>query len=428
MFTRLKKEMFPISVNVSKKKTFLKLISLKKIKNLKEIKKELYEKQLFLLNEKIIEYVKNEFSKNSLLISKTKIFVPVFEEEILSSFPRSVFFRLTKKNNFLRRAMIGIKNQKEQESIYLKYYFPVSERDLYDPKAVKFRDLSRRQRWNLLKYRHSFKLLTKALNIKKRGIYKIEENPEKSALMIGFLNFQDANIYKNQLIDENTLINDNYIVNNLNSVSCEEETSINPLEKEITINPISLENFYKSFSSFFDMNENSIENISILIPEFFIYKTIDNKTISVKKNFPKQMLSKEGFVGIPVYKTKLIEKKYLISTYKNESNLKIPTQYLKNKDRLITINKTEYELLKKTDKKNLICYKKENDFIDTYINPIFEKNKNYFEQTKKIIKKIRKKCKTINDVDFIYKFILENFCERNLLEKTSYYIDTIKKN
>jgi len=419
MFTTLKKEMFPISINVSKKKTFLKLISLKKIKNLKEEKNELYEKQLFLLNEKIIEYVKNELNKNSLLPSKTKIFVPVFEKEILTSFPVSVFFRLTKKNNFLRRAMIAVKKQKGQENIYLKYYFPVSEKDLYDPKAVKFRDISRRRRWDLLKYRHSFKLLTKSLDIKKRGIYKIEENPEKSALMIGFLSFQDANIYKNQVIHENRLINNDVFFKDLNSVF---------IEKKITIKPISLENFYKSFSSFFDINENSIENISILIPEFFIYKKIDNKTINVKKNFPKQMLSKEGFVGIPVYKTKLIEKKYLISTYKNESSLKIPIQYLKNKNRLITINKTEYELLKKNDKKNLICYKKENDFIDTYINPIFEKNKNYFEQTKQIIKKIRKKCKTINDIDFIYKFILENFCERNLLEKTSYYMDTIQKN
>jgi hypothetical protein len=168
-------------------------------------------------------------------------------------------------------------------------------------------------------------------------------------------------------------------------------------------------------------------HIFILIPEFFRYKESGEKILISTLNFPSKMLTKEGFKGIPVYKTKPIIKKYIPKNTEAFNDLLKRKNYIKTENLFLTFDKEEYQSLSKDDKKELIFYKKEKDYTDTLTNVVYETKQKLLNNTIDFLNKVKKKCKTIKNLNLVNNYIVENYNKKNLLEKISYYIDTIEK-
>lgn len=210
------------------------------------------------------------------------------------------------------------------------------------------------------------------------------------------------------------------------------------------MNLTDLKNSLKESKYFEDFEKNSISNILVLIPQFFLYEKkklffmFDRK--KVIENFPITMLSKNGFFQ-PLYQTKPLKKKQVLKNSKYFKSLRIPLKDLDNETLFTFLNKTDYDKLCKKDKKGVYFYKEKKTIItpiDKYEfnderdmgqfqNAIYRQRQNYLEKLGALLLKIKNKVRNLKKLILIKNFINDNFDEPFLLEKTSYYIDKIKR-
>ena len=363
------------------------------------------------LKEKIINYVEKDLENNSLVPINTKVYVIVEknQNEILSSYPSLLYYRINKLNTIAKQNILEWKEDIEYYLCYFKFL-----------RRKKFQRLPRRPRFYYIDLYTSYENLTSKKHLQKRFTkQKIEQNP----IVLGFLDEDDARLYKKEILRNNFL----YINQNKKIKRKIKKRDKVILSYSLKIKPTTLLNIKDSLKIFEKMEKTNIINTFILIPKFFNYSFINNKQ-KISSNFPIEMLSKFGFYGTPVYKTKQIEKKLLKSNSENFQDLSIPLRYLKTRTFFITLNKNEYEKLAEKDKNKLFFYEKEKDFTDNLKNTLNQQNKYYLKQTEKILLKIKNASKTLEKLSLIKSFISNNYYEKNLLEKTSYYIDKINKN
>ena len=439
---------YAVNLHKYEKNNILKLISLKKIKkeNPEIVKifynnklskdrykitkdnksskilkqKELYYLKFRNLRQKIYNYINDELSINSLIPLDTEIFVNVYENNILASYPSTLFYELDKIKYFLKYGSDSNFFNYQKLTTYLKYYAPL----IRNKKSVRFLRLSRRRRLGILLKIYNYKMLTNNSLIAKRN-YLQDNNLEKNSIVLGFLNQNDANLYKHKVLNENR--QPGLFYNHRNYRRLVRFTKALMHNKCIQVKPTTIRNIYESLENYYDIHLNQRNHIFILIPEFFRYKESGEKILISTLNFPSKMLTKEGFKGIPVYKTKPIIKKYIPKNTEAFNDLLKRKNYIKTENLFLTFDKEEYQSLSKDDKKELIFYKKEKDYTDTLTNVVYETKQKLLNNTIDFLNKVKKKCKTIKNLNLVNNYIVENYNKKNLLEKISYYIDTIEK-
>lgn len=370
-----------------------------------------FENEFKELKEKIFEYIKNDIQNNSFLPTNTKVYVAIDkkQKEIVSSYSSILFSRISEKNNLKKNTAYNT----EREFDYANLYF-YSFR-----KKRNFLQYSRRRRLNFINLYQTYERLLGDNSFNERFFLKEDESIKQNAIVLGFLNKPDALLYKKEIINKRLILG-------------KERRKIRKrlkirLNFFIKVKPTTLSNIQNSLVAFEDYKRSEISNKLILIPKFFSYNSNKNKQ-KVSINFPSLMLSNFGFIDLPIYKTKQISKKFLSATNKNSNDLFIPRKYFKTKTFFTTLDKQEYEDLSKSVNKKLFFYKQEKDFTDNVRNLINDRNKIYLNQIQEILIKIKKKSKTIEKFKKIKEFIFNHYDEKNLLEKTSYYIDKICKN
>jgi hypothetical protein len=408
-----------------------------------------FEQEFKELKEKIVDYINKDLQTNSLIPFNTKIYVPIEKnnEEILLSYLFPFYFIWGEV------AKTFLKYNKQHESRIFEYYDSCeSKLSKYYEYAINnfelgFFSLKIKSIESDLEFTHQYKLIqlfgkfikSTDEQLKKYSYKETEKNQEIISLLLGFLKKSDAILYKKQIL------RNNYQFYNLKSPHYNLKKKNNS-EFSIKIKSTTISGIKYSLQTINYSKEKKFSNSKstfILVPKFFNYNFIfnkkptkgnekeKNKNKKVKEvllNFPGLMLTKVGFKGIPIYKTKQIEKKLLFNNRNNFKKINISPKYLKTKTFFTTINKDEYENLIKKDKKKLFFYNKEEEFTDNINNIIKKQNKNYLIQIRELLLKIKNKSKTINKLRLIKEFFNNNYNEKNLLEKTNYFIDTINKN
>jgi hypothetical protein len=364
-----------------------------------------FQNQFKDLKEKIINYLKKDLEDNSLIPINTKVYVLIEKNEILSSYPSLLYYRLNKLTMLGKQSLLERKEDLDYYNLYFKFL-----------EKRKYRRLPRRPRFEYIDLFKVYENLTRKEHLQKRFIeQQIEQNP----IVLGFLDKSDAIMYKKEILRSNfSFLKKRKKIKKRNNAL---------LNYTINIKPTALLNIKDSLEEFSNVEKKDLRNTFILIPKFFNYSLINN-TKKINLNFPKEMLSSFGFYGIPVYKTKQIEKKLLLRNSKNFQDLSIPLRYLKTKTCFITLNKREYQKLAKMIKRKIFFYEEEMNFTDNIRNVLNQQNLNYLKQTEKILVKLKTKAKTLEKLSLVKNFITNNYHEENLLEKTSYYIDKINKN
>ena len=369
-----------------------------------------FEKDFQVLREKIISYVQDDYKQNPLIPEDSKIFVNVTfaksQPEILSSYQSVLFYRITKKNNLVRNTELEYKKDFDNHINYFVYFL----------RLRKYFRLPRRGRFEFINLHDIYKFTIKKQYIQRRVLILKNENSKLNSLIFGFLGESDALLYKKKIISDHELTF---------SINKRFKKQTRPiLEDSIKIETTTLANLQTALEKFEDFEKIIIKPNLILIPKFFNYD-LSNKKQKGLINFPDRMLTKTGFYGTPVYKTKPLAKKFLISNTKNFKDLPIPRKYLESKKIFITLDKQEYEELMKKDKKNFLFYKDEKDFTANIKNVITEQNKISLIEINQLFNKIKTKCKTIAKLKQVKEFFYNNYNEDYLLEKTAHYIDKI---
>jgi len=444
MFTHLKKGFLLDSLCSYERENSLKLISLKtKKKVLKAKARKKYFATFNEVKEKINTYARDVIIEGDLTPEDHPVFVPVVtgkydKQSIAIAYPRSVYDRLSKKIVFenkksrerfyegvrrflIRDILVGIAYE-----FYFAYEYPeyLSNIEKYKDNLLLLKDPDRAE--NFIEGFFRYNALVEPGYRYLRPPCSTEG--ENYALVFGFLNPIDANLYKKAILHENKAYEKRIRWPDFRSYYI-----------SVQMLPTSIKDFYNldAEKKSKDYENKVINNIPVLIPEFTKYKSIKNKKIKGIPNFPKEMLSKEGFDGVPVYKTKPIEKRHLITEpvvkiKKKDLKKKTPVIRLnikdfKRKTLFITLDKDEYKRLEKKDRKNLFFYKKETDFLDTFKNVFNERKQFCLEEVEELLKGIRKKIKTPRDMTSTLKFIEKNYESPHLMEQTSVYIDKVKR-
>jgi hypothetical protein len=422
-----------------------------------------YEQEFQILREKVINYLQKNSETNNIIPLNTKIYVPVYknkneEDEVITAYPSILYYRLNERNLSIKQTIQNVEEQFKYRNTYFRLLFTSSSFRKHCSRRARYELLFNIQKqksllinqpnslsryYSLLRIIRKFypnekiklqipsaKILLSERNWMKKNllverslVFPKNQSLGQIPIVIGFLNKSDAEIYKKQIIK-------NYSQKNINRRRIIAKKNERILNCSIKIKRTILSNIQYFFNNFEDVDGDSISNSFILVPKFFTYSG-KRKRKHVRIDIPILMLSRYGFGGIPVYKTKEISKKFLLSNQKNCKELSIPKKYFKTKTIFITLNKNEYEQLAKIDKKNKIFYEFEEEeerlFTDSFKKIIKENNKSHLKQFKKILIKIKNKIKTPEKLKLLKQFIFDNYNENNLLEKTSYYIDKINK-
>lgn len=369
-----------------------------------------FEKDFQILREKIINYVEDDYKRHPLIPEDSKIYVNVtFEKtkpEILSSYQSVLFYRTTKKNSLVPKTELEYKKDFESYINYFTYFLRLRN----------YFRLPRRGRFEFMNLHDVYKFTIKKQYLQRRVLVLKNQNSKLNSLIFGFLGESDALLYKKKIISDHELT---FIINKRFK---KQNRPI--LEDSIKIKTTTLANVKTALEKFEDFEKIIIKPNLILIPKFFSYNLSSKKQKGLI-NFPDRMLTRTGFYGLPVYKTKPIAKKFLVSNNKKFKDLPIPRKYLEGKKIFITLDKQEYKELMNKDKKNFLFHKEEKDFTDNIKNVIADRNKIILIEINQLFNKIKIKCKTVEKLKRIKEFFDHNYNEDYLLEKTSYYIDKI---
>jgi hypothetical protein len=389
----------------------LKPINLKKIKD--DESRNLI-KNLIII---ILNYYKDNLPITSKF-SNIPVFVPVVsiknKKEIVTSYTKKTYPSL---NKYLFKRTKLTKNYVDQQIknfFYTYNVLPLTRRN----RTYELIRVPRRRRLDLFKTEHHYKFNVIKQFFYKRPISEKQKEKDKIAISLAFIGVNDANFYKQELIRKSKptvfIPRDKVFRKKL----------IAKLKKSVEIKQTSILNIVNSFKNL--DKKNDFKNTLIIIPEFLKYNKLKNNKLKVLENFPKKMLSKTGFLGTPICKTKILNLKNIIKTEQKNKHLNIPLKYYSSKFRLVSLDKINYELEAKQNINSF--YEKEKNFIDNVTNTVEEEKELFLIEIYKIINKIKNKCKTITKLNLVYKFLLDNYNEAYLLEKTSHFIDKINKN
>jgi len=369
-----------------------------------------FEKDFQVLREKILNYIEDDYRAHNLIPEDSRIYVNVHfaktEPEILSSYQSVLFYRTTKKNSLVTKTELEYKKDYDSYCNYFTYFL----------RLRKYFRLPRRGRFEFMNLHDVYKFTVKKQYLQRRVLILKNQNAKLNSLIFGFLGQSDALLYKKKIIRDHELT---FIINKRFK-----KQNIPVLDDSIKIESTTLSDVQNALEKFEDFEKIIIKPNLILIPKFFNYNLTDKRQTGLI-NFPDKMLTKTGFYGVPLYKTKPIAKKFLISNNKNFKDLPIPRKYLEGKKFFITLDKQEYEDLLKRDKKNFLFHKEETDFTDNIKSVIAQRNKMSLVEINHLFNKIKIKCQTVGKLQKVKKFFSDNYNEDYLLEKTSHYIDTI---
>lgn len=369
-----------------------------------------FEKDFQILREKIINYIEDDYKRHPLIPENSKIYVNLTfvktKPEILSSYQSVLFYRTTKKNSLVPKTELEYKRDFDTYSNYFSYFLRLRN----------YFRLPRRGRFEFMDLHDIYKFTVKKQYLQRRVLILNNENSKLNSLIFGFLGESEALLYKKKIISDHelTFVRNKRLKKKNRSI----------LEDSIKIQTTTLSNLQSALEKFEDFEKIIIKPNLILIPKFFNYNLAAKKQKGLI-NFPDRMLTKTGFYGIPIYKTKPIAKKFLISNNKTFKDLPIPRKYLEGKKFFITLDKQEYKELLNKDKKNFLFYKEEKDFTDNLKNVISERNKIALIEINQLFNKIKIKCKTVAKLKLVKEFFENNYNEDYLLEKTAHYIDKI---
>lgn len=378
-----------------------------------------YEDKFANIKEKLVDSLQNEKLENNIFPKNTKIYVAVDENknQILSSYPLSLYYRLNKKNILIKQFLENKKIDREFKFRFFDFLQQVIDNEeLGKMLTIDFID----------SYNNYSKNLNKKLFYKKFCLQK-HRVINQNALILAFLDESDALVYRKEILKQNPLIN------NFPKLKRQYDKTISNYYVKIKPTTLdALKNSLKTSKTFEDFQKNKVYNTCIIIPKFFNYNV--SKIFKIKKvsiNFPLTMLTStllgNGFFGTPIYKTKEIPKRFFILNNKDSN---VPLKYFKKPRFFVTLNKDEYLKLSKKDKRYLFFYEEERMIFIDNLNLktiIREKNNNYLKQIEKIFLKIKKKSTKKKNFNLIKSFINKNHLKENLLEKTSYFIDKINK-
>lgn len=231
---------------------------------------------------------------------------------------------------------------------------------------------------------------------------KLDEIP----VLIGFLQKHDAEIYRKYIASEN----------------------INNIDYSLTIKATSTKLAKESLSKTNNSFENKKYGILIIIPRFFEYNKINSK-ITPSLNYSRYLETGYGMYNMPIYKTKPISKKILYTKNKFFNTFVRPkkiftTLYRKELKHLYN----EYYKQRKANLQTKFFYKFRDDYIDTTKGLIIQERELYGNKILKIVSKIIKKIKTVNQLKIIKNFFIENSNEDGVLEKTDLFINKVSRN
>ena len=225
-------------------------------------------------------------------------------------------------------------------------------------------------------------------------------------ILIGFLQKHDAEIYRKYIASEN----------------------INNIDYSLTIKATSTKLAKQSLSKTNNSFENKKYGILIIIPRFFEYNKINSK-ITPSLNYSRYLETGYGMYNMPIYKTKPISKKILYAKNKFFNTFVRPkkiftTLYRKELKHLYN----EYYKQRKANLQTKFFYKFRDDYIDTTKGLIIQERELYGNKILKIVSKIIKKIKTVNQLKIIKNFFIENSNEDGVLEKTDLFINKVSRN
>ena len=397
---------------------------------IKTYKKKKYDPSLQKLKIKISNYAEKELSKILTGPSDTPLYVAVTgRKQLLVSYPTSTLRRIRRGTRVANKELKDRFYKKEKHrNLYAKYYYPF----VWNEKSLRFQKISRRKKWKTIRVEERYNLVTNKNSLDRRLPSKSSQLTNSNyGLVFGFLSRIDAEFYMKKAMLENRVRYTDYW-GTLFWGRQKKQRHRAFTEVGLRVRPSTIKSFYEM------EKENKIprkgkkaDNIFILVPRFFKYKRIQGKGKRKFKglvNFPQKMLSKQGFEGIPVYKTKPVERKvFKPEPAVYEKYLKRYEKYFKVKKIFITLNKEEYEFFAKRDKKNLIFYKDEKEFVDTFTNVSNERRELYLEQVQNLLDNVNKKLRKTKDIISTMNFVEKNYDDPYLLEKTSYYIRKVKK-
>jgi hypothetical protein len=425
--------------NIETTSDILKIKLKQYIEKTKKIKKNFQKDYLYLIKEKLKEDILNSDDNIDLSISKSKIFVLVYGDEILVSYPSTLYNRLTEKNFLKKKKKIKrIESIKKfQFKVYPDVREKVDEHTILKRKRLKKRkkltrreilacnnDLTRTKLKPTLKF-----LKIKNTNKNRRNYILLNENNTLGAITLGFLSKKDAYIYKKEIMMKRlaSTRRTRVVIKKGRLTRLRKYSKVHfRLKNFIQLKTTKISNVKDEIKTFQDFKGNKINNTLIIIPQFL------NSDFKVPKkgttiNFPEQMLSKNGFIGNPIYKTKPISKKVYKSKIDNKFNVLYTKRNSNFKTIFITINKKTYKNLEKKYKSYLILYKEEKNFVDTIQNIKKEWTSIVTKQINSLQKKIKENSNSILNLKKILNFILENKQETNFLPKISNFIDKISK-
>lgn len=226
------------------------------------------------------------------------------------------------------------------------------------------------------------------------------------SILLGFLQKHDAKIYKKYIANENR--------NNMDS----------SLAIKVTSTKLAKQSLRRTKNSF----EDKKDVILIIIPRFFEYEKINSKLIP-SLNYSRYLETEYGMYNMPIYKTKPISKKILFAKNKFFNTVIKPkkiftTLYRKEFKHLYN----EYYKQRKGNLQTQFFYKFRDDYIDTTKGVIIKEREVSINKIIKIVSKIIKKIKTVNQLKIIKNFFIENSNEEGVLEKTDLFINKVSRN
>jgi hypothetical protein len=211
---------------------------------------------------------------------------------------------------------------------------------------------------------------------------------------------------------------------------------------------------------FLEMDDSEIhfDDQFILIPRFFNYELYENLNIGPKKKFtkneleeflefPKEMLTKSGFKGTPIFSGFIhhilqeYNKKTFYATYNYDPYKKFlaaQQKFLNEQKELEEKNKI---ILKKDPTAKVEPLKIEGKDFEKFIpfpvtnsenfhNTVLTEKNKFFKEFqkgfKKLHSKIKRKIKDAKKIDLLINFLDETDIDNNIIEKTNNYIDVIK--
>ena len=446
--------------------------------------KEKYATKYLELKKVLSSYVDDEYKRNPLVPKDTKAFVVVSggtrrRPRIVTSYPNHVFHtfnsdtRLTNRYHLKEFKRFRIKNQYLRNCLS---YWPwwLEHKFEHNPYEQPFRKFPKGFKIKAVQLQDNYQMLVHRGFSDRRKPSPENEKTTDFSVAFTFLAKMDATLFLEQARVENRALlgEDKWWVRN-KAIKHNDDIYNYSSVKEST-----LENFYRLLKKSQNKNKGrKVKKVGVVIPKFLYYKPVKVKTkrnvkrlkikyrikkalkllrgqqpelvsrkfinfdrrarknYYVKKrtfkrirpkglpDFPKEMLSESGFQGVPVYKTKPVEKNKFLSIPKRYK------KYFTGKTLFITLDKNQYRKSSIKDNKNITFYKlKEEDrYIDNLKNVIEERKGLDNEVLENLLKNIDRKRWRGTELNSTLNFVKKNYNEPNLLEKTNYYIKKVKR-